>query len=171
MISVTKLIDLLNKPFLVQWANNIGLKGINLKDYQKQVQNEGNDNHRKIENFIINGINFEGSEKLSKSLEGFEIIGTEIDVSNGCINGRLDLALKKDNKIYILDFKRNKNIYLSTKLQLSTYKNLFNADYIAYINSDDFKIEILNIDTDKYFNIIKKLYQIHLLLTELNEKL
>lgn len=171
MISVTKLIDILNKPFLLQWANNLGLKGTNLKDYKKQVQNEGNDNHLKIEQYLKNGILFEGWEKLAKSLEGYELLGTEIDVSNGCINGRLDLALKKDGLIYILDLKRNKSVYLSTKLQLSAYKHLYGANKVGFMNTEELQIEILNIDTEKYFNIIKKLYQIHLTLTELNERL
>lgn len=171
MIAVTKLIDILNKPFLLQWANNLGLQGIILKNYKNKVQNEGNDNHLKIEQYLKNGILFEGYEKLAKSLEGYEVLGTEIDVSNGCINGRLDLALKKDGLIYVLDLKRNKSIYLSTKLQLSAYKYLYGANKVGFINTEELQIEILNIDTEKYFNIIKKLYQIHLTLTELNERL
>lgn len=171
MISVTNLIDILNKPFLVQWANNLGIKGIKLKDYYKETQKEGNENHNNVENYIKYGNEFPECEKLSKSLEGYEVIGTEIDITNGCINGRIDLVLQKDGFKYIVDFKRNKSIYLSTKLQLSTYKHIYGADYIAYINSGDLQIKIIEIDTEKYFNIIKKLYQIHLTLKEINERL
>lgn len=171
MIAVTKLIDILNKPFLVYWANNLGLKGKNLRTYYKETQSEGNANHNNVEQYLKYGIKFNGWEKLENSLHGYEVIGTEIDVSNGCINGRIDLVLRKNERLYIVDFKRNKEVYLSTKLQLSTYKYLYDAHEVAYINSEDLELKILKIDTDKYFNIIKKLYQIHLSLTELNEKL
>lgn len=171
MISVTKLIDLLNKPALVQWANNLGLQGTNLKQYRKTVQKDGNDNHLKIQNFLKKGIPFDGSEKLQKSLEGFEFLGCEIDISNGAINGRLDLAFQKDGKRYVVDLKRNENIYLATKLQLSAYKYLYDAHEIAFMNTETMELKVLKIDTEKYFNIIKKLYIIHTTLNELNETL
>lgn len=172
-ISVTKLIDLLDKPALVGWANKLGLKGINLKDYYKQTQEEGNNNHNEVELFLKEGKRFKGCELLEYSLKDFEVVAVEENCSNDFIVGRIDLILKnkKNNLIYVCDFKRNKSIYLKTKLQLSCYKHIIEADKIAYINTDNFNLIEIQIDTNKYFEIVKRLYQIHLLLFDLKERL
>lgn len=169
MYSVTKLIDLLNKPFLLKWANGLGLKGLSLDSYMKDKSSSGNNKHKQIEQYFINGIDFDNSHKIEYIKNEYEIIGCEVDINNGYINGRVDLILKKNDKTYIVDFKSNKNIYLSTKLQLSTYKHIYNADHICYINFDNYNLEIINIDTNKYYEIVKRLYQIKTLITELNE--
>jgi hypothetical protein len=171
MIAVTKLLEILNKPSLLFWSNKLGLNGTSLNDYYNTVKNEGNTKHNEIELFIKKGVIFDGHEKLKESLESFEIIGVEVDVKNDFLIGRIDLILKKDNLIYVCDFKRNKSIYLNTKIQLSTYKHLYGADKICFINSEDFKIKEININTEKYFEVIKRLFQINQLLTSLNEKL
>lgn len=171
MYSVTKLIDLLNKPFLLKWANNLGLKGLSLESYMKDKSNSGNDKHKKIEQYFINNIEFDESYKIEYIKKEYEILGCELDINNGFIKGRIDLILKKNNKIYIVDFKSNKNIYLSTKLQLSTYKHIYNADYICYINFDNYNLEIINIDTNKYYEIVKRLYQINVLINDLKERI
>jgi len=171
MIAVTKLIDILDKPALVHWANKIGLKGTSLKEYRKTTSKEGSNAHNKIELFLKKGIKFEGCELLEKSLKGFKVVGVEKEIKNDFLIGLVDLILKKEGELYIVDFKRNKNIYLSTKLQLSCYKHMLNADKICYINYQDFKIVCIDINTIKYYEIIKRLYQIHVLLKQLKEKL
>ena len=169
MIAVTRLIDLLDKPAIKYWANKIGLQGISLKDYEPKVQSEGNIGHKQIEDYINNGTLFDGHEFFSESIKGFEVIGCEVDCDNGYICGRIDLVLSRNNKTYVVDLKRNNSIYISTKLQLSAYKHIINADEIMYMNLKDFKLIPLKIDTSKYFNIIKNLYQIKKTLNELKE--
>jgi hypothetical protein len=173
MIAVTKLIDLLDKPAIVGWANKLGLNGVDLKNYYKEVQNDGNKNHNEIELYLKDGIKFTGYQLLEDKLKDFEVIGVEETIKNDFLIGRIDLILKhkKSNLIYVCDFKRNKNIYLKTKLQLSCYKEMLEADKIAYINTDTFDIVEINIITSKYYEIVKRLYQIHLLLINLNERL
>ncbi len=171
MIAVTRLIDLLDKPGLKYWANKIGLKGINLRDYEPEVQSQGNIGHNEIENFIKNGVLFEGYEKFEKAISGFKVIGCEVDCNNGFICGRIDLILEREGKKIVVDIKRNKNIYLSTRLQLSTYKHLISADEIMYMNLDEMKLVSINIDTRKYYQIVQRLYQIHQLIENLNERL
>lgn len=171
MISVTTLIDTLDKPGLLYWANKIGLEGINLRDYYKKTSSEGSKSHNKVELFLTEGIEFEGCEKLDNSLKGFEVLHVEKEINNGFIIGRIDLVLKKDDIIYVVDFKRNKRIYLKTKLQLSCYKHMFKADKIAFINSDKLELEIVDIDTKPYWTICKHLYKINELLTLTNESL
>lgn len=171
MIAVTKLIDLLDKPGLLYWSNRLGLNGINLKDYYIKTSTEGGNKHNDIEQYLKYGKKFNGSEKLDLVLKDFNVVGVESQKDNGYLTGRIDLILEKKGLTYIVDFKRNKNIYLKTKLQLSCYKHMINADKVCYINYDDFNLIELDIDTKKYYEIIKRLYQIHLLLNELNEKL
>ena len=171
MIAVTKIIDLLDKPALVGWANKLGLKGLSLKEYYSQVTTDGNEKHYEIENYFKHGIEFKGCELLAEKLKDYEVIGVEETITNEFLIGRIDLVLKKDGLIYVCDFKRNKSIYLKTKLQLSTYKEMLNADKICFINSENFELVEINIDTLKYYTIVKRLYQIHKLLFELNERL
>lgn len=171
MIAITKIIDLLDKPALVSWANKLGLQGVDLKSYYKDVTNEGTKKHNQIEEFFLYGIEFDGCDVLINNLKEYEIISVEETIRNDLFIGRIDLVLKKDNKIYVCDFKRNNKIYLKTKLQLSAYKEIINADSICFINSNNFKIEEIHINTKKYYDIVKKLHDIYILLLELNEKL
>jgi hypothetical protein len=171
MISVTKLIDLLDKPALVAWANKIGLDGISLKEYYKNITSEGTEKHSEIENYFRYGVYFKGCEKLQKSIKEYEVLAVEHPCSNDFLIGRIDLVLNKGDEIYVCDFKRNKKIYLKTKLQLSAYKEMINADKICYINSSTFELKEINIDTSKYYMIVKRLYQIYQLMSELKEKI
>ena len=171
MIAVTKLIGLLDKPGLVYWANKIGLNGVSLKEHRLKSTNDGTDKHNKVEKYLTDGILFDGYHKLKKQLVGFDVIGCEVEIKNEYLIGRADLILEKESKKYIIDFKSSKDIYLSTKLQLSTYKHLYKADIIAVMDLEDFNITILNIDTNKYYEIIKRLYQVNELLEYLREKL
>ena len=59
---VTQLLDLLNKPALLNWANKIGLQGINIDEFRKNALRKGSARHREIENFLIDNIPFENSE-------------------------------------------------------------------------------------------------------------
>lgn len=171
MVSVTKLISILDKPALLGWANKIGLQGIRLKDYQSKSKKGGNIRHKEVEDYLNHGIEFKGFEKLKETLKSYKVLGSEVDVNNGFILGRIDIVLEKNKKKYVCDLKSSKYIYISTKLQLSAYKHLLKADYICFINTEDLELKTIDIDTSKYFEIIKRLYQIHKLITSLNEKL
>lgn len=171
MVSVTKLIDLLDKPALLGWANKLGLKGVSLNDYSKNVKLDGTNKHNDIEEYLKNGVYFDGCEKLEYNLSEYEVLGIEETIDNGKIIGRIDIVLKKNGLIYVCDFKRNKRIYLKTKLQLSTYKEMLNADKICFINTESFEVEEIKIDTSKYYEIVKRLYQIYILINDLKERI
>lgn len=171
MIPVTTLINLLDKPALKYWANKQGLKGIDINKFEKKVQTKGNIKHDEIEQFIKNGTLFNGVDRFEESIKGFQILACEESVDNGFINGRVDLVLTKNNLSYVVDFKSNKNIYLNTKLQLSSYKHIIGADYVCFMDLEDYSLKVLDIDTNKYFEIVKRLYQIKVSLNELNENL
>ncbi len=68
--------------------------------------------------------------------------------------------------------KSSSKIYLATKIQISTYKHLYGADKVGVIDLNDYTIKILDgLNTQKYYEIIKRLYQINELLKNLKEKL
>ena len=54
MVAITKLIDLLDKPALVGWANKLGLKGLSLNEYSCRVKSEGTNKHNDIELYLKN---------------------------------------------------------------------------------------------------------------------
>lgn len=171
MESVTNLISLLNKPGLINWANKIGLNGVSLSEFSSQSTKSGSSKHKEIEVFLSQGVEFSDSEKLKKLIRDFDIIGVEKYISNGFIHGYCDLILKKGDNIIIVDFKPKDKIYLSEKLQLSTYKEIFKANKIAIINYNNWRLNYVDINTLKYYEIIKRLYQIKKLLKSLNERL
>lgn len=171
MISVTKLVNLLDKPSLVYWANKIGLEGVSLKDYRLKSQSKGTNKHKEIELYLKEGKEFLESGKLDNILDGFEILDSEFYLKNDFIHGIADLVCKKNNEIIIIDFKSTNEIYLSQKLQLSTYKEILNANKIAIVNFKTWELKYININTKKYYEIVKRLYQINVLLNELNERL
>ncbi len=171
MVAVTKLISLLDKPALVYWANKIGLKGESLCDNRKKTTSKGTKKHELVECFIKKGELFDGVDLFLECIKEFEVLSCEENVGNGFLVGRIDLLLKKNGLKYVVDMKSSSKIYLSTKLQLSAYKHMINADMIAVIDLNNFKMTTLNIDTVKYYEIIKRLYQINELLKTLKEKL
>ena len=171
MISITKLIDILNKPALLYWANKVGLNGESLNDYYGRTSKRGISKHKEIEEYLLNKVLFKEADLLNKCLDGYSVKHVEYNVSNTYITGRVDLILSNNNESIIVDFKSNNKVYLQQKLQLSAYKELYGANKIAIINTNKWKLEFLDIDTEKYYEMVKRLYQIHELLILLNEKL
>lgn len=170
MIAITKLIQLLHKEGLLKWANKIGLEGVRLEDYRKQSSAKGSDLHQQVQDYLLLKKPFEHSDKLEKCLEGFEIVSVEENFNNGFISCRTDLQIKNETTKVVVDFKSNRGIYLDQKLQLSTYKEILKYDKIAIINFDKWELQYLEIDTEKYFDIIRYLYKIHTELSALNER-
>ena len=172
MVAVTKLIGLLDKPALVYWANRIGLNGQTLSDHRNKSSKKGTKKHNLVERYIKEGLEFEGFEKFNRCIEGHEVLGCEVEVKNKNLIGRIDLITKKNGVKYVLDMKSSEKIYLSTKIQLSTYKHMLGADKVGVIDLNTFKLTILeDINTSKYYEIIKRLYQVYILIKELGERL
>lgn len=171
MIAITKLIGILHKEGLLKWANKIGLEGIQLEDYRKQSSDKGNLLHKQVQDYFLFKTPFEHSDKLDKCLEGFEIVAVEKGFDNGFISCRTDLLIQKEGVKVVVDFKSNKGVYLDQRLQLSAYKEILQYDKIAIINFDKWCLEYINIDTAKYFNVIRYLFKVHTELNLLNERI
>ena len=162
--TVTKLIDLLNKPALLKWANKIGLEGVSLDDYRKKSAKKGTSLHNQIENFILNGVDFENEkyqEKFLKLIEDKEILSVEENIENEWFKGRLDCRLKIEGVSYVVDFKSSKNVYFEQKLQLAAYKMCYPDHEVAIVSIPDFKFKIVSIDFKRMELILKCLSKIY----------
>lgn len=164
--SVTELINLLDKPGLMKWANKIGLEGTKLSAYRTSVQNHGTSKHAVIENFT-NNAELSGDEAVDNMMVKFfsdkEIISTEQSIETDYFTGRYDVKLKWDGLIYICDYKRSSRVYFENKLQLAAYKMADQCDGLAVIHTKEFVIEPINIDMNLYTEILitlSKLYHL-----------
>lgn len=164
--SVTKLISLLDKPALLNWANKIGLQGIKLDEYRDKVLKFGTSIHKQIEDYILYKkpfVNIEDQINFDKFFIDKKILYIEKKIETENYIGRLDIKYLYNNKEYICDFKSNqKNIYLENKLQLCAYKKADNCDIIGIISVPDFKFIECNIENyDLFYNIISDLCSLY----------
>jgi hypothetical protein len=164
--SVTKLLDLLNKPRLIDWANKIGLQGIEVNEYRKNKLSSGTNLHSQIEQFLKNKINFSDSLVQFRAeclFEEYEVLGIEQPIETEYFIGRYDIKLKKDNIVYLCDFKSNHTKhYLENYLQLCAYKMASSSDRIAIISIPDFTFMELELkDFSTYEQILINLSNIY----------
>jgi len=164
--TVSQLLELLNKPALMKWANNIGLQGIKLEDYQKESKSKGSSLHKQIENYFKYKNPFENIEH-QKALEYLfkdkKILSIEKNIENKWFRGRLDIEFEMNGNIYVADFKSNSSIYIENKLQLAAYR-MGHAEYkTAIIQIPEMIIKEVVFDYSRAELILKclsKIYQI-----------
>jgi hypothetical protein len=172
--SVTQLIDLLNKPALIDWANRQGLEGVNIKEARKGKMQRGSNLHKQIENFILYGecMNVESHQKgLINFLKDKEILDVEKKIETEWFTGILDCSLIYKGKKYIIDYKsKAKRVYFDNKLQLIAYSMAYDCDYFAIVSIPNFQFFEVEIkERKKYEDILKSLSNIYMLKKELNE--
>jgi hypothetical protein len=165
--SVSELIDILNKPKLMHWANQLGLEGKSLRDVRINNTTSGTNKHSEIVNYIKKGIkmsNIESQNNLDIFLKDCNVIDLEKKFENDLFQGRVDIIFKKQNSIYIGDFKRTyKKPYLEHYIQLMCYKINFKCDKICIIKSDSFEINELSLFNNEnlYIDLIHNLINIY----------
>lgn len=173
--TVTELIGLLDKPALLEWANKQGLQGVSLKAFREKAFEAGSNLHKQIENYCklqLLPSNLEFSEKIVTFFQDKEIVSVEENIETEFFKGRLDLKYKFNNKIYLVDFKKNQtNLYLENKLQLTAYAMATESDKLAIISLPDFKVLELEIkDFTPYIEILKALSTIYKYKTQINHE-
>lgn len=172
--SVTKLLELLDKPRLLEWANRIGLQGIEINKYRQEVMGKGTSLHKQIERYYKDKIPFIDAEIQRKFLEFMKdkrVLYFEENIETEYFKGRLDVMFEWNNKFYICDFKLNKTkLYLENKLQLTAYRMAKTCNNVACINIPEFTIIESGItDFYPYEEILKSLSNIYTLKSKLNE--
>jgi hypothetical protein len=171
--SVTRLLDILNKPALISWANKQGLNGIEIKAYMKMARDDGSDLHRKIE-LACKGEDTFDDPQISESFNNFmqdkKIISIEQDIETEWFVGRFDISFCDNNgEIFVADFKRGfkGKVYLENKLQLIAYTMAFPGS-MAIVKVPEFYFAKIDIeDRRPYEELIIHLSKIYHLMKEI----
>lgn len=163
---VTGLIDLLNKPALLKWANRLGLDGQDIDEYKSKIFKHGINKHKEVEDYFMGGILPEDpsrQEMIMSAFDGIDVIGMEESFEAEKYIGRVDIRFTKGGSKYIGDFKSKfKRAYMEHYLQLIAYKMHFGADKICIIDLRDFKIHELDLKDELiYQSIIENLINIY----------
>lgn len=160
--SVTKLIEMLDKPALMKWANKIGLEGIKLDDYKSKSKEQGLSIHETIENYLKYGL-LSDDESLNLKIQKFfsdkEVISVEQSIETDYFTGRYDIKLRWQNIEFVCDWKSNGGVYFETKLQLAAYAMSENC-HVAVIHVPDFLIRPVSI-TDIYYEFLIELSKLY----------
>ena len=192
----TTITGLLNKPFLVTWANRLGLEGIDSSKYTDEAATVGTLAHALIqadlqddtvdrnlyspqqmdlaENAVLSFFEWKKRHKI-------EVIFCEQQmVSDKMLyGGTVDCYCKLDGKPTLLDFKTGKAIYEEYFVQLAAYAELLKENgypveevRILRVGRDDTEgFEERSVaDTRKWFEIFKRLLDVYYLKKELGWK-
>jgi hypothetical protein len=160
--SLTELLDLLNKPALLKWANKQGLQGIDISIDRTRRLQAGTSIHKQIENFNLHGTPFESpttETNYRRFIYGKEILDMEHEIETEWFTGRIDMRYKDMGNTYIVDFKNNcKRVYLENLLQLIGYSIAKPCDRLAIISVPTFTVFHVNVkDRKPYEEILKAL--------------
>lgn len=164
--SISNLLQLLDKPALLKWANKIGLEGTRLDEYQSKSKANGNSYHNQVEDMIKHNKEIEDPylrQQYHLFFDSSEILESEKIVKGEHWQGRFDIKFKRNGVTYLCDFKSNaKRVYLENKLQLVAYSELEKVDAIGIISLPDFKYYPVQIKNRKpYVGILRALSHIY----------
>jgi hypothetical protein len=168
--TVTQLIDLLNKPNLIKWANKIGLDGISLDAYRAEKMKSGTSMHRQIEDKVRFGKEIEDLTLRHAYIDftkNFTVLECEKSIETDYFKGRLDLIVRRNGKEYVCDLKSSSGLYFENKLQLAAYKMAHPKNEIAIIHLPNLTFEPVNIDFAKYCDFLILLSKLYMLKNEL----
>lgn len=137
---VTTILGVVAKPQLIPWANNLGLKGIKVADYNANVTGIGTLTHAYLEGILTNKEVDDSSytdeqravaqacrDKFVdwKSKHNVGVIATELSINGREFGGTLDAILEVDGVNTIVDFKTSKDVYPEYFAQLAAYVHLY----------------------------------------------
>ncbi len=160
--TVSQLIDLLNKPALLKWANKIGLEGIPLDQYRKKYAGDGDNIHKQIENDFKHGITF-SIANFQAFKSRYEFVESEPVIEDDLYKGRADVILRRNGVKFLFDFKSSNAIYFEQKLQAIAYKRVLDVQKVGIVNTTYFTesiIEVTPAEEIEYGRIINALVAI-----------
>ena len=194
----TTILGLLDKPFLVPWANKLGKQQIDVQEYVDQAAKQGElihlilDSHIMKEEIDLDKYSDEeiriGEEAFNRYMEWernhtieFPEVEKELVSETYKYGGKLDFYCLLDGKWTIIDFKTSNKISIDQKIQVSSYENLvrengLKVEQLLILNvgkTDGFKLQVEEIpfkDSTKYFKMFTKLIDVYYLKKELEWK-
>lgn len=192
----TTITGLLNKPYLVKWANNLGLEGIDSSTYTDEAAKTGTLAHAMVQAHLQNEqldmnqfskvqIDLAENALISffewKSRHEIEPIKCEVPFVSETLKygGTIDCYCMLDGKPTLLDFKTGKAIYEEYFVQLAAYRNLLEEQGLPVERCQILRIgrdetegfeERAVTDTRKYFEIFRNLLNVYYLKKDLGWK-
>ena len=183
----TTITGLLNKPYLVPWANRLGLEGIDSNKYTDEAAAVGTLAHAMIqadiqgerldcdmyspvqvslaENAVLSFLSWKSRYRLEPLICETPLVSDKLRYG-----GTMDCYCKLDGVPTLLDFKTGKAVYDEYFVQLAAYKNLLiEKGYpveqcrILRIGRDETEgfEERTVTDTTDYFKIFSNLLEIY----------
>jgi len=166
---VTTVLNILNKPALIKWANNLGLRGIDSSKYRDKMGDIGTlahlmilehlsgkkqdyseyskDDIDKAENCLISFFEWEKTNKIEPILIEEQLI------SSLNFGGIVDCFCKLNGVETLIDFKTGKAIYPEMEYQVAAYRQLIKEN----LKKMDFNVRILRIGRDENEGFEEKL--------------
>lgn len=143
---VTTILGIINKPQLIKWANNLGLRGIDSTKYVDETARVGTLAHAMIQEYLggflggkttwnrgdytPNEIDL-AENALIKFLEwekrsAVEPVKVELPLVSELrlYGGTIDFYGRVDGRYYLIDFKTSAKLYVEHSLQVAAYWNL-----------------------------------------------
>lgn len=189
----TTITGLLNKPYLVKWANKLGLEGVDSSKYTDEAATVGTIAHKLIEGYFT-GEDIDRNKYSPQDISLAEnavisfyewakqhaikpMLNEQAWVSDEKkYGGTLDCLCEIDGELELLDFKTGKAIYDEYFVQLAAYKALAEEHgykvkrcRILRVGRDETEgfEERTVTDTSKYMQIFDHLLGIYYLKKEL----
>jgi hypothetical protein len=131
----------LAKPYLVKWANNLGLDGISSEDYRDIAADIGTLIHLMVQ-CDLQGVTPDTTDFTKSDIEAAEngllkwyewkkgkvikpiLIETPLVSELHQYGGTIDLYAEVDGALNLIDFKSGKSVYSEHFIQLAAYKHL-----------------------------------------------
>lgn len=190
--SVTEILNLIPKPYLILWANKIGLKGEDYREISNIYTTIGTAVHNAIEDVLLErpirqltGIFQEAIDMAETSFNNFidwyndqesiEVVFIEKELICKDYAGTADALLKVNGENILIDFKTSNRISVDYPIQLAAYYNLIDEriDKLAVLrlskmsNKYEFKIYSLDEIRNVYLPIFLKALELYKSLEEL----
>lgn len=192
----TTVTGLLGKPWLVKWANNLGLEGVDSSAYIDETAKVGTLAHAMIQ-AELQGLELDRSRctpaQLSlaeNALDSFrawrggrrvEPIHCEVPFVSDSMRygGTVDCYCMLDGKPTLLDFKTGKAIYEENFVQLAAYAELLREKGLEVAQTGVLRVgrdaaegfeERFTADTRPWFEIFRRLLDVYWLKKELGWK-
>ena len=185
----TTILKLLDKPFLVKWANNLGKKNIDVTTYVNQTANLGKLIHSILESHLlkqeIDLSNYTDEEinlaelafnrymtwEMNHTLEDVKV-EYELVSETYKYGGILDIYCKLDGEYTIIDIKTSKQVNVEQEIQVSSYEQLVRENNLKVdrlliinlgkeLNSQLEVVEIARDKSSKYFKFFKQLVDLY----------
>ena len=128
---VTTIIQMLNKPELVGWANNLGFMGIRVYSYLDERAAIGTDFHQMVEDYMngkpVGGEHYKEAIEMFKRFQiwarchYYKVFKTELSLVGKDFGGTIDALGEVDGVFTLVDYKTSKKVYNSQFIQLAGY--------------------------------------------------